>query len=279
VCPFWAWERETWIRVLGTSTADFFTMHKPGNPTDLRQYLIAVAYLLNCFSDFQALGGIETASLAFKVFGPERVEAAFAPILAVNAQWGYSQKDEAAFRSVIAEALLLNKSPRANDLTHPFLEQVHAAMAPIPGRRAMIYRLSRILVHLGLLESSLPLKGGLPASTYKTERERGIASTWVKWVERWFETSPRPRNERLNMRRDLLRTGRWLATFHPEVTSPAEFTRELATELVAAVNQMCIGDFSCENLNVPLKDPGKPWSAGRKHSFLGVLRRCFSDAQ
>lgn len=34
--PFWAWEREAWIGVLGTSTADFFSMHKPGNPTDLR---------------------------------------------------------------------------------------------------------------------------------------------------------------------------------------------------------------------------------------------------
>jgi integrase len=277
--PFWAWEGETWIRVLGTSTADFFHMHKPGNPTDLRQYIIAVAYLLNCFSDFQALGGIEMASLAYKVFGRECVEATFAPILAVNAQWGYSQKDEIAFCSVIAEALLLNGSPYAHTLTRPFLERVHAAMAPIPGRRAMIYRLSRILVHLGLLESPLPLLGGLPASTYKTERERGIALEWVGWVERWFETSTRPRKERLNMRLDLLRTGRWLAVSHPEVTHPSQFTRELAAELVAAVNQMCIGDFSCENLNVPLKEPGKPWKASRKHAFLGVLRRSFSEAQ
>ncbi len=277
--PFWAWERETWIGVLGTSTADFFSMHKPGNPTDLRQYIIAVAYLLSCFSDFQALGGIEMASLAYKVFGRERVEATFAPILVVNAQWGYSPKDEVAFCSVIAEALLLNRSPYTNDLTRPFLEGVHAAMAPIPQRRAMIYRLSRILVHLGLMTSPLPLLGGLPATTYKTERERGIAPAWVEWVEHWFETSTRPRKERLNMRLDLLRTGRWLAVFHPEVTHPSQFTRELAAELVAAVNQMCIGDFSCENLNVPLKDPGKPWKPSRKHAFLGVLRRSFSEAQ
>jgi hypothetical protein len=210
--PFWVWERETWIQVLGTSTADFFTMHKPGNPTNLRQSVIAVAYLLNCFSDFQALGGIETASLAYKVFGRERVEATFAPILAANAQWGYSRKDgEAAFRSVIAETLLLNRSPLASDLTRPFLEQVHIIMAPIPRRRAMIYRLSRILVHLGLLTSPLPLLGGLPTSTYKTERERGIVPEWVEWVERWFATTTRPPRSRQDMRRDLLRLGRWLA--------------------------------------------------------------------
>ena len=33
--PFWAWERETWLRVLGISMAEFFTMHKPGNPDRL----------------------------------------------------------------------------------------------------------------------------------------------------------------------------------------------------------------------------------------------------
>jgi len=130
-----------------------------------------------------------------------------------------------------------------------------------------------------LLESPLPLLGGLPASTYKAERERGIAPAWVEWVDHWFETSTRPRKGRLNMRLDLLRTGRWLAVTHPEITHPSQFTRELAAELVAAVNQMCIGDFSCENLNVPLKDPGKPWKASRKHAFLGVLRRSFSEAQ
>src|SRR6266568_2906598 len=277
--PFWAWERETWIQVLGTSTAGFFAMHKPGNPTNLRQSVIAVAYLLNCFSDFQALGGIETASLAYKVFGRERVEATFAPILAVNAQWGYSRKDgEAGFRSVIAETLLLNRSLHAGNLTRPFLEQVHVIMAPIPRRRAMIYRLSRILVHLGLLASPLPLLGGLPTSIYKTERERGIAPEWVEWVERWFATTTRPPRSRQDMRRDLLRLGRWLAVHHPEVRTPAQFTRELAAEVVAATNEMCIGDFSCENLNVPLRDPGKPWSAVRKHGFLGVLRRCFTDA-
>ncbi|MGZ3645785.1 MAG: hypothetical protein ACXVCM_18260 [Ktedonobacteraceae bacterium] len=52
--PFWAWEHAMWVKVLSTSQASFFTMHKPGNPTDLRQYVIAAAYLLNCFRDFQA---------------------------------------------------------------------------------------------------------------------------------------------------------------------------------------------------------------------------------
>jgi integrase len=275
---FWAWEYGTWLQVLATSRADFAAQHKPGNPTDLRQYLIAVAYLLDCFSDFQALGGIEVAALAYKVFGRTSIEATLAPILEAKAQWGYSRKDDdAAFRSVIAEALLLNKSPHPSALRRPFLERMHAALAPIPRRRAMVYRLSRILVHLGMLETPLPLLGGLSATTFKEERERGIAPEWVEWIERWFTTTTRPLPHRRDMRLDLLRLGRWLAQHHPEVTTPADFTRELAAEVVAAVNQMTIGEFSCENLNVPLKNPGNPWSAVRKHGFLGVLRRCFSE--
>ena len=197
----------------------------------------------------------------------------------MNEQWGYSRKDIPAFRSVIAETLLLNGSPSASDLTLAHLAHVHTAMAPIPRRRAMIYRLSRILVHLRLLEEALPLAGGLPASTYKEKREHNVAPEWVEWVERWFATTTRPPILRRDMRLDLLRLGRWLAQYHPEVTAPGGFTRELAADIVAAVNQMTIGDFSSESPNVPLKNPGKPWSANRKHGFLGVLRRFFSDAQ
>jgi integrase len=279
-CSFWAWEYETWLQILATSRADFFAMHKPGNPTDLRQYLIAVAYLLDCFSDFQALGGIEVAALAYKVFGRTLTETALAPILEASAQWGYSRKDsDAAFRSVTTEVLLLNRSPSPGDLTLAFLEQVHTATSPNPGRRARVYRLSRILVHLGVLEKPLPHLGGLPPARYKEERERGIASAWVAWVERWVSTTTRPPRQQRDMRLDLLRLGRWLAHHHPEITAPVDFTRELIAEIVAAVNQMSIGDLSCENLNVPLKNPGKPWSATRKHGFLGVLRRFFTDVQ
>jgi len=278
--PFWAWEQFTWLRVLGTSRAEFFTAHKPGNLTEIRQYVIAAAYLLGCFHDLPSLGGIEMVKLAYKVFGRERMEASFAPILGMNEQWGYSQGGRvAAFRSLVAEVLLLNGSPNIREVRLPFLQHMYEAMdAVVPGQ-AMIYRLSRILVSLGILERPLALRGGLSAEQYKTAREQGIAPQWVEWVERWFETSPRARPERSRMRLDLLRVGRWLAIHHPEITTPAQFTRELAAELVAAVDQMCIGDFCCENLNIPLKNPGNPWSATRKNLFLGVLRRSLSEAQ
>ena len=54
---------------LGTSREEFFTIHKPGNLTEIRQYIIAAAYLLGCFRDLPALGGIEMVKLAYKVSG------------------------------------------------------------------------------------------------------------------------------------------------------------------------------------------------------------------
>jgi hypothetical protein len=276
--PFWACEHPTWLRVLGMSLEDFFTIHKPGNQTGIRQYVIAAAYLLGCFRDLPALGGIEMVKLAYKVFGRERLEANLAPVVGVNEQWGYSQGGRvAALRSLVAEVLLLNGNPNIREITLPFLQHLYEAMEAVVPGQAMVYRLSRILVSLEILERPLALRGGLPAEKYKMERERGIAPAWVEWVERWFTTTTRPLPHRRDMRLDLLRMGRWLAQHHPEVLTPANFTRELAAEVVAAVNEMTIGDFSCENLNVPLKHPGQPWSAGRKHGFLGVLRRCFSE--
>jgi len=277
--PFWAWEHPTWLRVLGTTRSEFFTIHQPGNLTEIRQYIIAAAYLLGCFRDLPALGGIEMVKLAYKVFGRERLEANLAPIVRVNEQWGYSQGGRvAALRSLVSEVLLLNGSPDIREITHPFLQHLYEAMEAVVPGQAMIYRLSRILVSLEILERPLALRGGLPAEKYKLERERGIAPAWVEWVERWFTTTTRPLPHRRDMRLDLLRLGRWLAQHHPEVLTPADFTRELAAEVVAAVNAMTIGEFSCENLNVPLRNPGQPWSAVRKHGSLGVLRRCFSEA-
>lgn len=277
--PFWAWEHPTWLRILGTSREEFFTIHKPGNLTEIRQYIIAAAYLFGCFRDLPALGGIEMVKLGYKVFGRERLEANLAPVVRVNEQWGYSQGGRvAALRSLVAEVLLLNGSPNIREITHPFLQHLYDAMEAVVPGQAMVYRLSRILVSLDILEQPLALHGGLPAEKYKMERERGIAPEWVEWVDRWFTTTTRPLRHRRDMRLDLLRMGRWLAAHHPEVLTPANFTRELAAEVVAAVNEMTVGDFSCEFLNVPLRNPGRPWSAGRKHGFLGVLRRCFNEA-
>jgi hypothetical protein len=54
----------------------------------------------------------------------------------------------------------------------------------------------------------------------------------------------------------LAHAGRWLSQAHPEVTSPAQWTRELAAEYVAAVLSLKIGAWSTPGRE--LENHGKP---------------------
>jgi len=277
---FWAWDHPTWVHVLGVSREACFLAHRPGNATDARQYLIAAAYLLDCFRDLRALGGIEFEKLARKVFGRDPLEAALAPLVAVVIAWGYSQRSLVPFRSVVAEVLLANGDLAPSTLSYDLLLSLHAD-APTPDtvrRRAMVYRLSRVLAHLHILDRPLPLTGGRDSALFQAEREDGIAPAWITWVEQWYHTSTRSPQTRLNMRRDLYRVGRWLAACHPDITHPKHWTRELAAEFVAAVNQLHSGEYCCTW--PPSAQPrGQPLSPRRKHQLLGVLRRSFLDTQ
>jgi len=275
---YWGWSSATWLQVLGTSRLAFYTTHQPGNATDTRQYLVAAAYLLGCFRNFDQLGGMAIEELGHKIFGRENLVPTLDILSQVATTWGYSCKSVVAFRSTIVEVLLHNEHPDLSRITRPVLEQLHATTTNTR-RRAMIYRLSRALAYLDILPEPLPLTGGVSEVIYRAERERGIAAEWVAWVERWFTTSTRSEKTRRNMRLDLLRVGRWLAAHHPDITAPNQWTRELAAEFVAAVTQMRTGDFSCAPDNLFAMGRGKPFSARRVHSLLGVMRRSFVDAQ
>jgi len=275
---YWGWSLATWLQVLGTSRLAFYNTHQPGNATDTRQYVVAAAYLLRCFRTFDQLGGMAIEELGQKIFGRENLAPALDILSQVATTWGYSRNSAVAFRSTIVDVLLQNEHPNVTRITRPLLEQLHATTTNTR-RRAMIYRLSRALAYLDIIPEPLPLSGGVPEAVYRAERERGIAPAWVAWVQRWFATSTRSEKTRLNMRRDLLRVGRWLAAHHPAITIPGEWTRELAAEFVAAVTQMRTGDFSCAPDNLFALGRGKPFSARRVHSLLGVMRRSFVDAQ
>src|SRR5439155_9482852 len=50
---FWEWDHATWLRVLGPTQVAFFQEHALPNITDIRQQVMAAAYLLQCFQDVQ----------------------------------------------------------------------------------------------------------------------------------------------------------------------------------------------------------------------------------
>src|SRR5580704_13622303 len=76
----------------------------------------------------------------------------------------------------------------------------------------------------------------------------------------------------------LLNVGRWLAAAHPEVNSPAGWTRNLAGEAVAIICQWCGGDWgSVAPLHV--KSRGKILAPSTRASRISALRAFFRDLQ
>ena len=86
----------------------------------MRPFLVALAYLLGGFTDFQHLGMFNRLHLAQLVFGSEAADAAMSEAAAVLDRWGYrSQARDAGHQlpGVLAQALLINGSPRLADLS------------------------------------------------------------------------------------------------------------------------------------------------------------------
>ena len=65
---------------------------------------------------------------------------------------------------------------------------------------------------------------------------------------------------------------------HVEITGPEQWTRDVATEYVAAVDRMTVGEFAKADKMYPEKI-GKPISARTKNAQLSAMRVFFQDSQ
>ena len=150
---YWAWTGWDWARLAGSSSRAFLDGQALPTETTVRPFLVALAYLLGGFSDFQHLGMFNRLHLAQLVFGAGHVEAALSEATAVLDRWGYrSQVRDGEYRlpGVLAQALLINRSPRLADLTTGAFALLHAHPAAC-GRQhqATLYALQRAVAALG----------------------------------------------------------------------------------------------------------------------------------
>lgn len=269
------WSSEQWIQTLGTTERRFRERHR-GRP-ESRQHLIALAYLLDGFQDWSALGTNNRIELARKIFGQERIDTVLGRVLALLARLGYRPKVAERVRVALCEALLINRSPRLADLTVDLLDELRARGRPRhAGQATGWYVLSQALSILGFLDR--PLSPDVRRDPGAPEAPESIAPEWVQWCARWRDTSPLPPPTRNAYYRMLLQVGRWVTATHPEVTSPTEWTREITAAYVAAVDRMVAGQYS--------REPGgarglvgKPLSARTKATRLTAVRAFFRDCQ
>jgi len=267
---FWAWSAEDWQRLLdGCGPAD-------------RLYLLQYAYLLGGFRDLHhAYPRFRQRVLAYRVFGVEPFELAVGRVQAEMRNWGYGEwLTERSLPNIIGAILLASGSARLEDITPDVITNLLAKdLAWHLGFGIRV--VTRVLAQLSILPTAF-------AETLDFRRvprpdeppsAEAVPEEWASWCQRWWRTSTLTRETRRTKFGYMLRTGRWLATHHPEVSSPADVTRGIAAELVAAIDRMTVGEWTYMVAVPSVTAPGSPLSPASKNQYLGALRTLFRDGQ
>ena len=148
---WWGWTPWEWARLCGGSAREFMSAQPlPTDPT-VRPFVVALAYLLGGFSDFHRLGTFNRLHLACLVFGEPAVEESLRRATELLDQWGYRDSTGAKhrLRGVFSQALLLNRSPRLDDLDTAAFAALRAHPATDGHQGSMLYALQRVVAALG----------------------------------------------------------------------------------------------------------------------------------
>jgi integrase len=276
---FWGWSEEEWREMLGVDIPSFAARFDwtPSNSHAIcaRSYLPALAYFL-CpqLSMKPLLEFVEIYTFAMKIFGDEAIVDAVQRIIEVLESWGYRPKSDGKnITACVCYFLLVNRSPYLEDLSFEQLAEANQATA-IYSVKHNVWKLSRALFALGIISEHL----GDSRRTQQVATERSderIDEEWLSWCQRWRKQSTLRQTHSTYY--PLLKVGRWLKLSHPEVTSPAQWTYELAAEFVAAVNTVKVGEWSA---TTSLRGhQGLPLRPHTKSSLLSAMRTFLRDCQ
>jgi hypothetical protein len=264
---FWGWTTEEWIKAIGARRTS-------------RQHVVAVAYLLCDFSDLHRVESdhIVYNCLARKVFGREYVQVITDRVQSLLSEWGYNNNGtRKMIMRTMFELLLLVRSPHLEDLTLDHLRQVIARRPPRTGPYCIV-ALSRVLSSIGTIPEAMEIKRTFVDRTTLPSLTSNVPAEWARLCRIWLDRSSVVKHERNTRFYFLLNVGRWMAATHPEVTSPAGWTRNLAAEAVAIICRWCGGDWgSVAPLHV--KSRGKILAPSTRASRISALRAFFRDLQ
>ena len=274
---FWSWSAEDWTEIIGSSQPAYSQRHKGHNGA--RQHFIAVSYLLGGITDLRIFGYFVHTAFAAKVFGTEMVHSAIQQICNELLRWGCGEdRVKLLIPNALCEAFLLNCSPQLEDLTTEVLETVRHAHMP-SYIKENVRTLSRVLVSLGYIAQPLAPLPNLKRERAKQQTLAGIAPEWAEWCQRWFTTTTMAPRSRKGYFYVVLKAGRWLAEVHPDVVSPAQWTRDLAAEWVAAVDHARCGDWASEGIPPARVKTGKPLTARAKQRNIQCVGVFFRECQ
>lgn len=263
---FWAWQEAKWRAIFEVARQ---------RPDRILQGTVAVAYLLKGFGRCHQIAVLHAVGLAHDVFGEETFSQGLTTVSAALQQHGYEEftAQKAYLPLALAFALLARRSPYLEDLTEAALQQLYSETT-CRNHQGAVSRLSYALFTLGFIRNPLDTVNR-EATTVSTLAEN-VAPEWAAWCHRWLETSTLTTEVRKATYRRLMKVGRWLCARHPDVTQPAQWTRELAAEFVAAVERMRTGEW---NQRPASTHSSKPLAPRTKSNLLGSVRVFFKDCQ
>ena len=274
---FWAWGHEDWLAILTPDSPTFIRQHRRND--NHRLNILALAYLVCEFQDLYVIGRFIPRALAYKVFGRQIVDDAVDSVCQELFRWGYGRsKGPRKIPHVVCLALLHNRSPLLEELSTPVMGQVRAHVAR-NDLKVIAVHVSRALTNLGCIDLPLALERKPRPDLDYVNRTRGVPAEWLRWCERWRDTSTytsRVRNQNFSR---LLMIGRWLAAERDDLAAPGDWTRETAAAWVAAVDRMHVGDWTATYADRRARRRHQPLLPRTKASHLTVARAFFHDRQ
>ena len=264
---FWGWTTEQWIDSINSRLT-------------ARQHAVAIAYLLCSFSELQRLKSdhVVYSCLARKIFGRDHTKKISEHVQDLLSKWGYRRggtRDQVM--RTIFECLLFVRSPHLKDITLDHLRTVIGRRPPRTGTYCA-FAISRVLAKIGAIPEPMEIARPFVVKADLPEITEGVSPEWARLCRRWLETSTVSARYRRKSYYFLLNIGRWLAKEHPEINSPADWTRDLAAEAVAVTCQWRAGDW-CTSAPVHIKNQGRALKASTYAGRISALRIFFRDLQ
>jgi integrase len=277
--PYWTWSGDEWVESI-CQDSKAFRERFDSISKRIRLQIMAMGYLLCGFDRLSEVGHYNRYVFAVRVFGEEEVAASLKLVSDALYSLGYNHSLRVMnWHNVLGEALLINRSPRVCDLTGGVLQKLRQNNSAPQAARGSV-ALSRALQSLGIVSQPLPPAGMGPKKYDHHDPASRVSPEWVQWCERWRQTSTSSDKTKGATFTMLIKIGRWLADKHPKVDSPEQWTRELAADFVAAVDQMNVGDYMHPSTHhVPARKIGKPLRNNSKVSIVTAARVFFRDGQ
>jgi integrase len=266
---YWGWSEEMWVRLLGEDRHAFERPWPGWLDQTVRPYVAAYGYLLCGFAAFHRLGPFNRLALGERVFGRAAIGSALDAVYTKLEGWGYrpAGTDE-RLRTVLVQALLVNRSARLEDLTTGALERLYDD--PRMGwRRSPFHSIRRAVAAMGFADPPTRRNPSQPMVV------QGAPADWMAWVERWCATSTLTPVVRRTHRGILAMAGRWLAAEQPNITTPGDWTRETCA---AWVTRTSVGDYAQRRVGLAGRG-GRRLAPATVAGYIGATRTFFRDCQ